>query len=168
MTHLNHGAHVPPRYVRVELGLVSEQQGHTLHLRHVPERHLVATSRTASRRARIVPVWVRSTARLAGGVDGEAFVHRDLQLVRVEGTSCDTTSLSKNPIRARRLAHQSEPFVARRDARFTVIESAGACTDGTVRGRIGSAAVVLLARQHARIPPLLNFLIDGAMMNLDA
>ena len=64
---------VPSRYIRVEGSFVVEQLAHVRHQRHVPVRHL-GSPRGAAVRA------VAAT-RHAGGIDGDAVVHRGLQRI---------------------------------------------------------------------------------------
>ena len=75
--HSEHPVHgrdargVPSRYIRVEGSFDVEQLAHARHQRHVPVRHLD--------RPRGAAVRAVAATRHAGGIDGEAVVHRGLQ-----------------------------------------------------------------------------------------
>ena len=74
---------VPSRYIRVEGSFVVEQAAHARHQRHVPVGHLDSPRGAAVRAV--------AATRHAGGIDGEAVVHRGLQRItcpQIRRTRC--------------------------------------------------------------------------------
>ena len=94
---------VPSRYIRVEGCFAIEQLAHARHQRHVPVRHLDSPRGAAVRAV--------TATRHAGGIDGDAVVHRGLQRSTVGkrapgvDTECGIISRGSGPAAGAGRAH---------------------------------------------------------------